>query len=228
MQSKSELLRKVFIRPKELDLAPNELVKVLRPVYGLADAGEYWSETLSSHLREHFQFRQSVTDLSLWLRTTADKIVALAATYVDDVLMAATPSALADFKSISSKRFDITFVENDELQYLGIRIHRLQDGIRTVPQPKKIDRLQLLSLSANFLQYRPARASMAWLQQTRPDIYCAISFAARTTETTYGQDSIRSYNSAVHYLRNTRDVALIFPKLDATSLRLVCHIDSGH
>lgn len=85
IQSKSQLLRKIFICPKELNLAQDELVQVLLPVYCLPDSGEYWSDTLANHLREHCQFQRSATDLSFWLRTTTGKLLALAATYVDDI-----------------------------------------------------------------------------------------------------------------------------------------------
>ncbi len=228
VQSKSELRRKVFIKPQELNLAPDELVRVLRPVYGLPDAGEYWSDTLSNHLREHCQFQQSATDLSLWLRTVAGKLLALAATYVDDVLLAATPSALEEFKRISRNRFDVTFNDTDPMNYCGLRISTRNDGTRAISQPRQIDRLKLLPHNANFDDYRSARAAMAWLIQTRPDIAYLVSHLARFTKETFNAKSIRLYNKAVKYLRETRHIELLYPRLDARTLRLVCYTDGGY
>lgn len=50
IQKKYELLRKVYIKQVDLNVTANELVQVLRPVYGLSDAGEYWSDTQAAHL----------------------------------------------------------------------------------------------------------------------------------------------------------------------------------
>ncbi len=41
VHSKSALLRKVFMKPREIQLSRDELVQVLRPVNGLPDSGEY-------------------------------------------------------------------------------------------------------------------------------------------------------------------------------------------
>ena len=107
-QTKSPLLRKVFVKPNELKLEANEKVQVVKPVYGLADAGEYWSDTLRNHLREHCKFKKSTTDLALWLKSVGSKLCALVATYVDDVLLAATEKALHEFDKISQERFGVS------------------------------------------------------------------------------------------------------------------------
>ena len=228
IQSKSQLLRKVFVRPKELHLNANELVQVIRPVYGLADAGEYWADTLSRHLREHLRFKQATTDLALWLKTVGSKLVALAASYVDDVLLASTPQALAEFKRISTKRFDVDINSADALSYVGLQIVTAADGTRFVSQPKQISRLKLLPTTCSFTEYRSARASLAWLIQTRPDVACAISMSARITTSSFNIACIEAYNSTVRYLRKTKDRRLQYPKLDPNSLRLACYVDAGH
>ena len=46
LQSTEELSRDVYFKPSsEFDLDPNQLLKFLKPLYGLADSGEYWSNT---------------------------------------------------------------------------------------------------------------------------------------------------------------------------------------
>lgn len=85
---------------------------MLRSVYGLPDAGDYWSDTLTNHLREHCLFTQAPTDLSLWLCTVAGKVLGIAATYVDSVLVAVNPDALQAFKEIFWKRIEVAFQDN--------------------------------------------------------------------------------------------------------------------
>lgn len=135
-QSGSNLLRDVFISPSELHLTPQQLVQILLPVYGLTESGEYWGDTLSNHLREHCSFKQSTTDLAFWLKSIGSKVVAVATSYVDDVLLAATPSALKQFAAISKNRFDVKIDTSDSLGYLGMQIVTHQDGSRSISQPK--------------------------------------------------------------------------------------------
>ena len=227
-QSKSALLRKIYIRPKEMQLTQQELVQVLLPIYGLTESGEYWSETLNTHLQQHCQFQQTTTDMSLWFKTLGPKLIAMAAAYVDDVLLAATPDALKEFSQLSKSRFDITIDTSNNLTYVGLLIQTMRDGTRTISQPRQISRLKLLSNNSSFDDYRSARNSLAWMLQTRPDVACAISMAARITKDSFNVDSIKAHNNIVRYLRQTQDLALRFPHLDENSLRLAVYTDAGH
>jgi hypothetical protein len=49
LQSAQDLQREVFVRPECVDLAPNELLRVVKPLYGLPDSGDYWDETFVNH-----------------------------------------------------------------------------------------------------------------------------------------------------------------------------------
>ena len=52
LQSASKLLRDVYLKPgKEFELPSNHLLKLLHPLYGLADSGDYWNETFASHMK---------------------------------------------------------------------------------------------------------------------------------------------------------------------------------
>lgn len=42
LQSESNLRRKIFDRPDVLELGPDELLHVIKPLHGLSDAGDYW------------------------------------------------------------------------------------------------------------------------------------------------------------------------------------------
>ena len=227
-QSQSPLLRKVFTRPNELDLAPDELVQIVRPCYGLSDAGDYWSETLRNHLRDNLRFQHTACDLSLWIRHVSDRLVAMSATYVDDVLLAAEPAALRAFKNLSSRLFDVSFDESDVIRYIGVRIDSRSKSLRKMSQPRQIERLKLLPAGASFEQYRSARAAMAWMLMTRPDVACAISFAARVQKDLFSAADVSSHNVIVRYLRRTSNLGLLFPQLDASSLRLVVYIDASY
>lgn len=133
------MLGKELFKLEELDLTADQLVQVLRPVYVLEDAGEYSSEILPNHLKEHCQFKQSVTDLcSSWLQTVRSKILALAVMYVDDVLQAVKTTVFNEFVHISKARSDMTIDSSPTINYVGLTIQILRDGTRTSSQRKQI------------------------------------------------------------------------------------------
>jgi hypothetical protein len=54
-QSALALMRKIFLQPAKKDLdyfemTSDEVLQLLRPLYGLADAGDYWNATMVDHM----------------------------------------------------------------------------------------------------------------------------------------------------------------------------------
>jgi Reverse transcriptase (RNA-dependent DNA polymerase) len=45
IQSASELKKDVFVKTNALELGPNEFLKLVLPLYGLTESGDYWNET---------------------------------------------------------------------------------------------------------------------------------------------------------------------------------------
>ena len=64
LQSASELLRDVYLKPgKEFELPTNHILKLLRPLYGLVDSGDYWNETFSNHIKNDLGMKSSALDM---------------------------------------------------------------------------------------------------------------------------------------------------------------------
>lgn len=56
LQSAFQLIREIYLKPsndlrKYIEIPLGHLLKLLRPLYGLADSGDYWNFTLSDHIK---------------------------------------------------------------------------------------------------------------------------------------------------------------------------------
>jgi Reverse transcriptase (RNA-dependent DNA polymerase) len=89
LQSAESLIRDVYLKPPAvLNLRGDQVLKLLRPLYGLCDAGDYWARTILDHLTKDLNLTQSIGDSGLFFRAMNKKLVALTASFVDDLLMA--------------------------------------------------------------------------------------------------------------------------------------------
>ena len=92
LQSTESLMRDVYSQPsKEFHLGPKQMLKLLRPLYGLADSGDYWGRTLRYHLESTIRMQSTTTDGALFFQLLGNKLSGLCATYVDDCLHARDP-----------------------------------------------------------------------------------------------------------------------------------------
>jgi hypothetical protein len=95
VQSLRELLRDVFVETsKELELDSDLVLKLLDPLYGLSDAGDYWARTLLDHHRMDLHMTPTVSDGSLFFLRVAENLIGMSATYVDDSLRAGIPAVI--------------------------------------------------------------------------------------------------------------------------------------
>ena len=90
-----------------------------------------------------------------------------------------------------------------------------------------ISRLKPLRPDSSFDEYRSVRAKLAWVVHSRPDIACAVSMAAQTTEKTFGHESIKIVNKISKHLQNTITIRMKYPKLDPLSLYLTVYSDAS-
>lgn len=107
LQSASKLQRSVFIKPNIIDLQPNELLQVIKPLYGLTESGDYWAETNSKFHIHNLLMEHSTGDFSLFFRTIMDKLVSISGSYVDDILQAGTEAEKERLQKEFKEQFDI-------------------------------------------------------------------------------------------------------------------------
>ena len=72
LQSASQLQRKVYIKPYQLNLAPAEFLQIVLPLYGLSDSGDYWCETFAKFHVHNLRMQQTTGDFALFFRRCTD------------------------------------------------------------------------------------------------------------------------------------------------------------
>jgi hypothetical protein len=225
LQAATPLLRDGYIKTDVISLAQDEVLRLLKPLYGLSDSGDYWSKTLSDFHAQQLRLEQATGDFALYFRRLANKLVGISSTYVDDLLQAGTPEFRQDMERQFKSSFDMADTKCGAFTFAGIQA---ENGKRfSLHQNGYIDRLDILPSSASFSDYRAQRAKVAWITNTRPDICCAVSMSAQVTQSQYQISHLRMLNGIVRYLQSTMHVKLRYPKLDIGSLQVVTYADAS-
>ena len=91
-QSEKPLVRKIFITNPVLEfgLPPQECLELLKPIYGIADSGYQWHQTLDDHIQIDLEMKTMIIDSSLHCKFENDQIKGTNGSYVDDLLRTGT------------------------------------------------------------------------------------------------------------------------------------------
>ena len=89
LQSAEKLMRDIYVKPtKDFHLSKDSLLKLLKPLYGLSDSGDYWHATFTRHLRDELHMTPTVSDSALFFKTVHGKLCGILGSYVDDTITA--------------------------------------------------------------------------------------------------------------------------------------------
>lgn len=128
LQSGTDLLRDVYIKPgTDFEIGPDKLLKLFRPLYGLADSGDYWGATFTDHLTREIGMKSTVGDADLFFKSIRGKLSGLTATYVDDTLQAGNQE-FSDFAKQTESRFECKPRDYDSCTFVGKQIEKRGTG----------------------------------------------------------------------------------------------------
>lgn len=73
LQAQEKLTRTMYLRPKPEDrhlfgVNEHELLKLLKPLYGLCDSGDYWNATSDENLTNELDMERAVSDMSMYFK----------------------------------------------------------------------------------------------------------------------------------------------------------------
>lgn len=222
------LKRNVYIiPPEEFGLPDDEVFQLIKPLYGLCDAGDYWYITLRVFIRDFLGIDNLESDLSLYAQFKNDgELDGMFGTYVDDICNAGNES----FEKLSStfeQRFDTKDRKDDDFHFSGVHIQKHENGTITVDQRAHIDRLQTLQTTCSFEDFRSERHKLAWLTQSRPDVCATANLLSQITADMYTDKHRQILNKVVKHVQDTPDYVLKHHALDENSLRLVVFSDAS-
>lgn len=67
-----------------MSLIPNQMIEILKLLYGTAERGDYWGRTFRKHLVDYLGIKSFMSEAVLFFKKIEDKLLDLCATYVDD------------------------------------------------------------------------------------------------------------------------------------------------
>jgi len=230
LQSTDPLLRDIYITKQipEFELAPHECLKLMKPLYGLCDAGDLWASTMDKHHRIDLGLKSLRSDPALYISTKDGKVNGFSGSYVDDMLRAGD----ATFRSHCRKTHETFDMGKEEYlpgPFTGFYLDKADDGSLLQHQKSYLKNLETLPMDADFAAFRSMRHKLAWLAHTRADCLFEISQLAQVTAERFREErtaSLRRLNKAIRFAVEN-PLALRIPKLDMETLKVVGFADAS-
>ena len=249
VQSTTTLNREFYVRPprelqNELGLGEDSVLKVLKPLYGVPEAGNHWFKTYHSHHVQQLRMDQSTYDSCLLQSNEPFGIVGL---QTDDTLFLADEkfaeneeAELHKAQFLAKEREQLTI--DTPIKFNGGMIRLLVDGSITLTQELHCKNLAIVnttkptnSTSSRGItrgsltpkeQYIAQRARGGYIASVcQPEASFDLSFAAQVIN--LGENDAKELNKRLSWQLQNFDRGLKFVKLDGKSLQLLVFTDAS-
>lgn len=212
LQSKDKLARSIYLQPhprhrKLFELTEDEVLRLLKPLYGVCDAGDYWNATFTTHFKVDRGIKSTTGDPSLFVKYGSDDVDGIAGNYVDDNFLGGNEY----FQKLTEKTLD-TFESKprqwDNVEFLGVKV-TTDNGVERrflQSQADYIKNLLPAPLDATFGHFTSVRASLAWVAHSRPNLCCYINRAVQVTEASYSETHRKELNKPIKYSKAIVDL----------------------
>jgi hypothetical protein len=247
-QSTTTLNRDFYITPpKGVAQWDGFYLKVVKPLYGVPEAGNHWFRTYQKHHIDKLHMTQSTYDPCLLYSTTTATSFGLVGLQTDDTLIVADDT-FAQTEEDELQRAGLMAKTREQLtkghmlKFNGGNITLRSDNSITMTQESYNATLQPVTTTANTLvssrgtirrdvsvkdQYVAQRARGAYLATvTQPEAAFDLSFAAQTTGDVT-QKQIDLLNKRIQWQKENCGRGLRYIKLSREHLRLITFTDAA-
>ncbi|GJX14570.1 putative RNA-directed DNA polymerase [Tanacetum coccineum] len=207
---------------------PRKVCKLQRSIYGLKQASRSWNKRFDEEIKR-FGFTQNLDEPCVYQKASGSNVTFLIL-YVDDIIImgnhipslqklskrliglcqnAYMDKILKRYKMDNSKRGHIPMQERLDLNK--------SQGAQT---PKEVNRMK-------NVPYASAVGSIMYaVRCTRPDVAFAQNMTSRFQQNP-GEPHWTAVKNILKYLRNTKDMFLVYGGNPSTELRVECYCDAG-
>ena len=238
LQSNS-LDRVVYIKPPRDIRKPGIIWKLLKPLYGINDAGRQWYFTVTEFLVHVMQCKQGLLDKAVYrCYDDAGKLIGIILIHVDDVLYAGTPKFIKTVIKELMKRFEISKTFDGAFMYLGWHLKQESNctmidqiaygkSMKTVEisSERRKQKKELLN-DVEIKEYQCLVGQLNWMGcQTRPDLKFDILELSTRMKNPCVENLIQA-NWVVNKMKD-RTVQLKFHRLDFKNIKILMFADAS-
>lgn len=238
VQSETPLNRTILARlPKQIepDHPPDTIMKVIKPLYGIAEAGTHWWATYSRHHRERLQMETSTYDPCLLISTAENEDFACVGMQTDDTLgLSDAEFSIREDKELADAAFTAKPKQllgvSSPLIFNGGIVSLTEDGILTLRQKDQGKKIDLIDVNAEEneakRQYVEQRARGAYIASIcQPEACFDLSTAAQHQEPS--PEDIKVLNKRLQWQMESLDRGLNYRPLDLATAKLFVFVDGS-
>ena len=235
-QSKTELNRTVLCKlPLELEnrYPDGTILRVVKPLYGLAEAGNHWFATYSDHHKEKLGMETSSYDACLLItKKNGNGVFGITALQTDDTLNIGT-KALLDKEEIEidaakfKARQRVMLETGTEGDFNGCHISIGKDAIEVI-QKGQANKLAIVDIHSEDKQQRyvEQRARGAYIASIcQPEATFDYSIAAQSKEPT--NEDIACLNKRIQWQIDNKKRGIRFELIDLATAKLFVFVDGS-
>jgi hypothetical protein len=250
VQSTTLLNRDFYVRPPQeineiLQLGKSTILKVIKPLYGIPEAGNHWFHTYHRHHTEKLSMTESTFDPCLLYSHDHDTGFGVVGLQTDDTLFLGD-NAFATAEEVKLREAGFLAKEREKLtpttpiKFNGGQI-KLEDGVIILTQERQCQNLKLVALKEINItssrgevrqavtpkdQYVAQRARGAYIATVcQPEASFDLSFAAQVVNPK--EEDAKKLNKRLQWQIDNQSRGLRFVPLDKNSLKLVVFTDSS-
>ena len=212
--------RDIFIQPPKDCAEEGILWRLLKPLYGLTDAGrKFWLKVKKILLANGYERLQG--DEAFYLKRENGKLVGMVLLHVDDFLLTGSKKFTKESTQMFDKELKVSKIQDNELRFCGVDL-KLENGkismsmedyaktIKEIPirKGKRSDKIT----REEYLDVKRVCGQAQWLASTnRPDLaHNAMKLATVTAKSTL-QD-LQFVNQTVRKVRSRKNL-MVFEKI---------------